>query len=286
MNMTVFDLYHPAVQAAFFAAVILLGMMAFQPVYIVLTCLAGFLYGFLLRGWRATLRSALWQLPLVLIVAVANPLFSASGSTELFRIGLRAVYLESLVYGACMGLMLVSVILWFSNASHVLTSDKIMALFGNVSPTVSLMMSMASRLVPQFVRRGREIDAAQKAMRSARPDSAGSQASMRARQVSVLMGWSMEDSLETAEAMRARGWGSGVKRTTYARFRFRARDAVACCVVGALVAANVFLAWVACSQFAFYPTLSELVLWWGYVPYALLLLLPCALQVGEEIRWR
>ena len=86
----------------------------------------------------------------MLVVAAVNPLFSAMGSTELFRIGLRAVYLESLAYGLCMGMLLVSVVLWFSNASHVLTSDKVMGLFGNVAPVIALMLSMAARLVPRF----------------------------------------------------------------------------------------------------------------------------------------
>ena len=63
-----------------------------------------------------------------------EPAVLASGSTELFRIGLRAFYLESFVYGACMGVMLASVLVLFSNAAQVLDSDKVMALFGGVAP--------------------------------------------------------------------------------------------------------------------------------------------------------
>ena len=48
------------------------------------------------------------------------------------------------------------------------------------------------------------------------------------------MGWSMEDSLETASAMKARGWGAAVRRTTYARHRFRRLDVAALAVGGAL----------------------------------------------------
>ena len=84
---------------------------------------------------RATLRTVLWQMPLILVMAVANPLFSAMGSTELFRIGLRAFYLESLVFGACMGAMLSCVLLCCSRTPRsALSSDKVMALFGNVAP--------------------------------------------------------------------------------------------------------------------------------------------------------
>ena len=111
----------------YFACMLAFSMAAMQPVYLALSLAAALAYSVVLRGMRATLRTVLWQMPLILVMAVANPLFSAMGSTELFRIGLRAFYLESLVFGACMGAMLACVLLWFSNASRVLSSDKVMA---------------------------------------------------------------------------------------------------------------------------------------------------------------
>ena len=105
------------------------------------------------------------------------------------------------------------------------------------------------------------------------------------RQTSVLMGWSMEDSLDTADAMRARGWKADVRRTTYSRYRFRRQDAVMLVVFCLLAVLNAILAYVACSQFAFYPTLSQLVLWWGYLPYVLLVFWPLLMQTGEWLRW-
>ncbi len=136
MKRTAFDLFHPIVAFGYFAVMLVLCMTAMQPVYLAVSLASALAYGAVLRGWRATGRSLLWQLPLVAVVALANPLFSASGSTELFRIGLRAFYLESFVYGACMGVMLASVLVLFSNAAQVLDSDKVMALFGGVAPTV------------------------------------------------------------------------------------------------------------------------------------------------------
>lgn len=285
MKPTAFDRCHPAVQACYFAAVLVLAMAAFQPVLVALALAGGIAYSFYLRGWRSTLRTAAWQLPLVAVIAVANPLFSASGSTELLRIGPRAVYAESLAYGACMGVLLVSVVLWFSNASRVLTTDKVMALVGGRAPTIALMLSMAQRLVPRFVRRGAEIEAVQHACAAARPHGARDRTAGRVRFVSVLMGWSMEDSLETADAMRARGWGTSPVRTTYRRDRFRARDGAALGAVAAFAVLCALLAGAATMQFSFYPTMSTLVWWWGYAPYALFMFLPFVLQAAEEVRW-
>ncbi len=160
---TAFDRYHPAVAFGYFACMLAFSMAAMQPVYLALSLAAALAYSVVLRGVRATLRTALWQMPLILVMALANPLFSAMGSTELFRIGLRAFYLESLVFGACMGAMLSCVLLWFSNASRALSSDKVMALFGDAAPTIGLMLSMAMRLVPQFMRRGAAVGDVQRA---------------------------------------------------------------------------------------------------------------------------
>ncbi|MEF9841230.1 MAG: energy-coupling factor transporter transmembrane component T [Raoultibacter sp.] len=285
MKSTAFDTYHPLVAVAFFAAMLLFCMLAMQPVYIVLSGLGAFSYGVFLRGWSMSARGLLWQLPIVAVIALVNPLFSASGSTELFHIGLRVVYLESLVYGLCMGAMLVAVMLWFSNAAVVLSSDKVMAVLGNAAPTIALMISMIDRLVPQFVRRGREVEAVQTACLPTNAQTGREKMMDRLRLTSVMMGWSMEDSLETADAMRSRGWGIAKNRTTYRRYRFCLHDGVALVLLGVLAAFNAFLAQVACSQFQFYPTLSVLKLWWGYVPYAIFVFMPLLLQVEEEIRW-
>ena len=155
---------------------------------------------------------------MILIIAVLNPLFSASGSTELFRIGMRAVYLESMVYGLCMGGLFVASVLWFEAAASMLSYDKVLALLGNTAPVIALMISMCMRLIPQFLRRGRTVLAVQDAIDVPGHASADPVRS-RLRASSVLMGWGMEDSLERADAMRSRGWGAATRRTTYARYR-------------------------------------------------------------------
>ena len=278
-----FSTYHPAVPAAFVALTLALTMFSMQPVLIAISLAGGFAYGCAAHGLRRTLAALRWQLPLIAIVAVLNPLFSASGSTELFRLGTRAVYLESLAYGVCMGGLFMATVLWFEAAASMLSYDKVMALFGNAAPVLALMISMCMRLIPQFVRRGRAIFSVQDAV-DVPGRSTRDVARERLRASSVLMGWSMEDSLERADAMRARGWGAG-RRTTYARYRFRRVDAAALAAVIAAGAAAAAIAVRATGQFTFYPRLSTPVMWWGYVAYAVWMFVPCALWVWEEKRF-
>ena len=316
MARTVFDTYHPAIAAIYLVAALVFTMSAFHPVFLVMNLVVAVAYNIFLRGWRPALKTLAWQLPLLAVIAVLNPIFSQSGSTVLFQFGHSAFYLESLVYGLCMGIMFVAVMQWFSNLSHILTSDKMMQLTGRFMPTIGLMVTMILRLVPQFMRRSKSIRSTQVACTAANldkqagygepaPAAAGATAATSSstaprqgffakradsvrcylRDLTVLMGWGMEDSLDTSEAMRARGWGAAPKRTTYQRSDFRASDGVMVAIMGVLIVVSAFLAVVACMQFTYYPELSELILWWGYAPYFIFLIIPFILEIKERIIW-
>lgn len=289
-----FDVFHPGVAAAYFIGALLLAMTAFEPILVTIALASGFAYSCCVRGVRLALKSMRWQLPMVIIIALLNMLFSGTGRTELFRIGVRAFYLESFEYGLCMGVLLIETLLWFSNTAHVLTSDKVMALIGNAAPSLTLTISMAIRLVPDLVKRGREISAVQVACTAANPQAGALSADAsgklslgdRVRQMTVLMGWSMENSLETADAMRSRAWGTAEKRTTYQRYRFRATDGVATAIIVALGALSCWITWSICANFSFYPIMSPLAPWWEYLPVALFFFVPLVLEASEALRWR
>lgn len=286
MNRNPFATYHPAVAFVFLACAIVISMAALQPVFVALSFLGALACSVVCRGARATAGSFVWIVPLWLVVAIANPLFSASGSTEILRIGVRAVYVESLVYGACSGGMLASVFLWFSSYAACMNSANTMALFGNVLPIVSLMVSQVMRLVPQFVARGRGIAAAQDAVSAAAPQTKRQQTAGRLRIVSVLMGWGMEDGIERSDAMRARGYDCGARCTTYKRYRFGRADASVLAAIVVLAAVAGACAAAVCLRFSFYPTLSGWGAWWAYLPYALLMAVPSALRFKEWLLWR
>ena len=279
-----FSMSHPAVPALYMVLTLGLTMFSMQPVLIALSLAGGLAYGFATRGTVRTLGALRWQLPVILIIALVNPLFSASGSTELFRIGMRAVHLESLVYGLCMGGLFVASVLWFEAAASMLEYDKVLALLGNAAPVIALMISMCMRLIPQFLRRGRTVLAVQDAI-DVPGRAPADPVRSRLRASSVLMGWGMEDSLERADAMRSRGWGAVPRRTTYARYRLGRSDVVALVGLALFGAVAVAVAWTATTQYSFYPQLSVPAPWQGYVVYAVWMALPCVLCAIDEKRF-
>ena len=298
---TSFDILHPAVQAVWCALALGLTMTAFHPVLAPIALMGGFVANSMVQGVQHTVASLRWQLPLLILITLANPLFSASGSTLLIQVGPWAlgtgeaflnIYAESLAWGAVAGCVFVASMQWFAFTARLMTSDKAMALSGSFLPTVSLMVSMTLRLMPQLARRGQYINAVLHACTSAESVQVGMQKGLsqgiaqHARMLSSLMVWGMEDSLERSRAMGARGWGNASTHTRYRMRRFRCADAIALAVVLVLGALCAVLAWVACSQFRFYPKMSTLIWWWGYGVYAVFFLLPSFVVVLERVRWQ
>lgn len=278
-----FEALHPLVPAIYVAGTIVLTMCAFHPVYVTLS-LAGALGSSLaLRGVRPTADALRWQLPLFALVCLTNPLFSQRGSTVLFAWGWVTVRLESLVFGLCMGMMLMASLLWLWCASDVLTLDRLLGLGGSVLPTVGLMASMVMRLVPQLVRRGGQVSSTRAAC-SAAGEGGGLLASS-ARLSGILLSWSLEDSVERSDAMRARGWQAGAARSHYLVWRLSAGDVVWLAALVVLIAADALLQRVACAQWAFYPTMPHLVAWWGYLVHVVLVALPALVVGADRLAW-
>lgn len=282
----VFHSYHPAVAFSFLACALVLTMACLQPLYVAVSLAGALACSAVCRGGRATLLSLRWVVPLCLVVAAANPFFVASGSTELFHVGQRAVYLEALVYGLCSGGMFAAVFLWFASYAACMDSENSLALFGNALPVVTLMVSQVLRLVPQFVSRGRAVAAVQDAASSAAPRGKRDAARGRMRIVSVLMGWGMEDALERSDAMRARGYDCGARRSTYRRYRLGAADAAVLGAIFVLAATGAAGAWAACADYSFYPVMDASGPWWCVLPYALLMTVPPVLWAKDWWQWR
>ena len=284
---------HPVVAAVYFVAVIGIGTLVTQPVFVAISVVGALLYGMCLQGALSTVRNLRWQLPMVALVCLANPLFSHSGATVVATLGPVTVRLEALAYGLCMGGSLVCMLQWVSNAACVLTEDRLLELSGSRLPVVSTMVSMAIQLVPQLRRRYGVVSSTRAACTCAQVPATKGTAAAPGRGAhrlgyvnasTVLMAWAMEDSVERADAMRARGWEVGGPRSRYRLQPLRSQDVAAATAVGFLALVCALLAWVAQSQWSFYPTMPALVPWWGYAPYAALSLGPTVVTAARRVR--
>ena len=120
------------------------------PLYLLAALLCAGTYSFLLQG-RKALKQMAWMLPLLLVIALINPLFNTRGERILFLIFGRPYTLEALLYGFAVGVTLLITLLWFGCYNHVMTEDKFTALLGNLAPSLSLLLVMVLRLIPNII---------------------------------------------------------------------------------------------------------------------------------------
>ena len=232
-----------------------------------------------------------YLLPVFLIAALMNPAFSHEGATILTYLPSgNPLTLESILYGLSAAAMLVTVILWFSCYNAVMTSDKVLYLFGRVIPSLSLLLSMTLRFVPQFKARLQAVSNAQRCL--GRDVSTGG-AVERVRNgitlLSILVTWALEGAIETADSMKSRGYGLP-GRTAFSLYRFDRRDraALICLLLfGMVILAGACLGGL---HWRYYPTLQGVA--FGVFPvsmflcYLALCLMPIIINIREDRTWK
>ena len=282
-NRHILLIYHPAVIFLYFCGAIALTMMTYHPLYVVLSFVAASAYNIYLKGYKSYLRSFRYALLVVILVTAFNALFNGLGETELFSLKETRITLEALVFGLCSGGMLVSILLWFSNYQVVMTTDRFLCLFGKWLPSISMMICMILRLVPEMVYRAGLIREARHIV--PRKESRRARTIEGVRMASILMGWSMENSLEASDSMQARGYGAK-RRTSFQNYTMGMRDWLVLSVLIPLFAWDLSATIQYTGAYLFYPYLGSLGVGW-IVPslHALLLFFPLLLEGVEQISW-
>ncbi len=150
-NKDTFSSYHPIVNLLYFCFVIGFSMFLMHPVCLVASLFCAVYYHIYLNGRKSAGLLIKFALPILLLTAIVNPAFNHRGTIILCYLPTgNPLTLESILYGIAAGVMLVSVLLWFSSYTAVMRSDKFVYLFGKMIPALSLMISMVLRFVPKF----------------------------------------------------------------------------------------------------------------------------------------
>ncbi|MCM1164635.1 MAG: energy-coupling factor transporter transmembrane protein EcfT [Lachnospiraceae bacterium] len=210
---------HPVVNLAYFGLVIGFSMFLTHPVCLLVSLLGAVLYYVKLKGRKAAGFLARYALPIMLTAALINPLFNHRGATILCYLPTgNPLTLESIAYGLAAAVMLACVLVWFGCFSEIMTSDKLVYLFGKIAPSLSLVLSMTLRFVPRFVNRLSLI-------RKARSVGGANKSALKNALAcfSAVTAWALEGSIETADSMKSRGYGLR-GRTAFSLFAFTERD--------------------------------------------------------------
>lgn len=219
-----FESCHPAVNFLFFAAVVY-GSVAFRhPVFLAISCLCAFAFSMKRNGKRAVIFN-LCLLPLVVCFALYYSSYHHFGVTVLKQnfIG-NNLTVESFVYGLVIGLRFATLCMWLEAIFRVVTSDKVVYLFGRVSPRLSLFLTILLRFIPRVGREARKINLAQKGIgRGSNQGNVVQRFINCLRIFSMLITWMISALALESDSMRSRG--SLLRgRTAFSIYRFDNRD--------------------------------------------------------------
>ncbi|MBE6038735.1 MAG: energy-coupling factor transporter transmembrane protein EcfT, partial [Anaerofustis stercorihominis] len=159
-----FDSYHPTINLIYFTAVILFSISFRHPVFLAVSFVCAFMYSVKLNGMKALVFN-ICLVPLIVIYAFWYSYYNHFGMTYISQnFTGNNITLESLIYGFVLGVMMASVVMWFSCVYAVVSTDKIIYLFGRISPKLSLFISIILRTVPRVKARAKKINLAQQAI--------------------------------------------------------------------------------------------------------------------------
>lgn len=282
---------HPIVTASYYTVVIGLLMFSNSPPILASAILAGLLYDMLLKGVKSLRNNIVIVLFMTILSMAINVMFTHNGSTVLFYLGNNRFTLEAAVYGFAMALMISSVIVWFASFNVVMTSEKLIYLFGRFAPVLGLTLSMIFRFVPLLKTRFAMIRNGQKALGAS--DAQGFLVKIKrfTKEVSILISWSLEASIESADSMAARGYGLK-GRSSYSLFKFKNSDFLMLVLIVVLGSINGAAYAMGFGRLYYYPVIRAIVKsssafgLLGYISFLCLLIMPLAMDLVGELKWK
>lgn len=288
--MKAFESYHPLVLFAYFATVILFSMFYTHPIYLAVSLISSITLMGVLKGALFLRKTILISIPIFLVIAISNPIFSHRGVTPLFYVNYNPITLESVIYGLAMATMIVSVIFWFHCYSEIMTSDKFICLFGSVVPAIALVISMTLRLVPKLKHQLKLISNSQKTLGMyVTSGSIIKRLKSGIRILSILVTWALENAIDTADSMKARGYGLK-PRSRYSIFSFSKRDGFLLSIIAGFSLITIWGEVSSNYYFHYYPYIPDItpsiLSIFLYTCYLLLMILPVIVETKEEIKWR
>ena len=257
--------FHPAAVLVYLFVLLVLSLLYENPLYLLALL---FLLALLIKGvdgmevWEGFLKIGVF---LMIIVMIINPLIIRAGTTIIWHgptmpyLGKLDISMEALYYGAASSIRLLIILSIFCLYNLMINPDKVLNLFSRVAGKSVLMIALSTRMFPTMVRNLKRI---KEVLQFRGVDFDEGNLWERVKKYSclynVLLLSSLEDSMDIAESMQARAFGSG-KRSVYSQNMLRPRDIL--CMGGSLLALFTAIQGLlyGCGQYTFYPEADFLI---------------------------
>lgn len=225
-----------------------------------------------------------------LLIIVMNPLLNHQGTHILFYLGANPITLEAVIKGVMMALSLLNILMLAQIFNYLITSEKFLFLFSRFFPRWALLVMLTLRFIPLFRYRLMEIEQVQKVKGySLKSGTLRARFHTAALLIQILLTWSLEEAIQTADSMTARGYGIG-RRSYYHPYKLKRMDGWFIGLFLLILILNAYGVWLGDAVLAIAPILETLKLQgreWLYLGVcAGYFLLPLLIDLKEGWTWR
>jgi energy-coupling factor transport system permease protein len=259
---------NPAVKLAWGAAIIVLSLIFDHPLYVLVLLVAVALLvksANVWRGWTPILKLSLW---LGASIIVINALVSYHGNHVLVAapftlpvLGQPVITLEAIAFGAVMAVKLLVIISTFAFINLTVHPDDIMSVLLKMKlPYKSVLVtSLSTRFIPCLIEDVQRLNDAYRT-RGVLLDKGNwfSRFKNRAGIIIPLLSNSLDRAVQVAEAMEARAFGTGQKRTFYKDIKVSGMDWVIMLFVLLPLGAGITMRVFNYGNYVYYPNLQAI----------------------------
>ena len=275
---------HPVCSVLFFAVTLIVPLTFNNPYFSAVSLVCAVLYSFVKSG-KAAVKTLLFSVCVVAFVSVFNAVFAHYGETALFKIKSVSFNFEPLFYGFNQGMILASVLIWFTFFGRIFDSEKIIYIF-RFSPKLALIFSMVLGFIPRFIKKNEDIKNARIGLNGGKkPEGLKEKIRFTLDNFSALTSYCLESSIITSNSMSARGYNP--KAIKISRFKFSSFDVcflIIYLLLSVFILTQYFLGNI---KYVFEPirytySLSVPAL----VAFLLIGLYPSVSEAGENLKWK
>ena len=301
---TSFSRLHPLATIVLFGCEVVLAAFSFQPLCALIAFVGAELCIVQLFDSKHAVRQLVWYVPIIVLMTVINPFFSASGSTVLYSFRHTQLYAESLVYGATSGLVLVSTLSWLECLFVVVSPLELLQRSSVRFPGLQLVLSLSVQLMPQLLSDLTVAEQIQSANTAAQTCDFVTQSHLQSRfpgqrrflsvrkaivqtatTINAVCMSALEKSIDAFQSIVSRGWGMAGHRSRWSAEVLDAYDTVALLVFVFLSIIAAVSLYMLVQAWQFYPTMPEFQVSFWYLGVMLFTVLPAIFVRIDTVLW-
>jgi energy-coupling factor transport system permease protein len=285
-----FHAFHPIVTFCYYVGAIALVMVNLHPIFLLGALFILVALHFYSDRFNNVKSWLFFMLTTGTLITLINPIFNERGRQVLLEIMGHRVTLEATLYGGMSALSIICVLMLFVSYNDVMTPNKLLFLFSKFLPQFAILLMLTLRFIPLMRRRIEEIAAVQVSKGiSVKQGPWKERLKKGMLYIQVLLTYSLEEAIQTADSMKARGYGK-YKRSTYEFFRLKKQDIVTILFLVIMFSICVYGRCIGLGTLTIYPLMESI----GLAPlesfifllYILFLSFPLYVEIGEAVKWR